>query len=154
MSYSKRQLVLAALGEIGMSSSLFDLSADQIEEALGRLDAMVAEWNGRGVRLGYLIPGDPKGSVLGADSGIPDWAYDAVITNLAIRLAPSYGKAVSLETKATARQGWNTVLARSVAPVEMRLDALPAGAGNKGETFTETPEDEQVKRPEPSADFQ
>ena len=64
-----------------------------------------------------------------------------MITNLGLRLGPSYGKVVSAETKTTARHALNTILGRSAMPAEMQLGALPSGAGAKGsETFL-PPED-------------
>jgi hypothetical protein len=154
MSYTKRELVQAALTEIGLSSYAFDLSTDQLAQAVARLDSMMAEWNGRGVRLGYPIPASPSGSDISADSGIPDSAWEAVITNLALRLGPSYGKAVSAETKTTARQAWNTILARSAMPQEMRLGPLPAGAGNKGDAFLAEMDSGVVEHPDQSVTFQ
>lgn len=142
MSWTKRQYVTAALGELGLASYVFDLQADQIEEAVRRLDSMMAEWNARGIRLGYPLPADPESTDVDADAGTPDSAHEAVITNLAIRLAPSYGKQVAAETKTTARHGLNTLMARAAMPSEMQLPStLPSGAGNKGRTYTQEPED-------------
>ena len=132
MSYTKRQLILGALAEIGLSSYSFDLSADQIEQALGRLDALIASWGARGIRLGYPLPDSPEKSDAYQETGLPDWAWDAVITNLAIRLAPAYGKVVPPETKSSAREAFNSLLARFARPEEIKFDALPAGAGHKG----------------------
>jgi hypothetical protein len=138
MSYTKRELVKAALTEIGLSSYAFDLSTDQLEQAVARLDSMMAEWNGRGLRLGYPIPSSPGSTDIDADSGIPDSAWEGVITNLGLRLGPSYGKAVSAETKITARHALNTLMARAAMPAEMQLGPLPAGAGAKNnEPFLE-----------------
>ena len=142
MSWTKRQYVTAALGELGLASYVFDLQADQIEEAVHRLDSMMAEWNARGIRLGYPLPADPTSTDVDADAGTPDSAHEAVITNLAIRLAPSYGKQVSVDTKTTARHALNTLMARAAFPPEMQLpSSLPAGAGNKGRTYTQEPDD-------------
>lgn len=131
MSYSKNQLVQAALTELTLSSYTFDLTIDQMTQALIRLDSMLSEWNGRGIRLGYPISPDPANIDGTADSNIPDWAYEAVITNLAMRLGPSFGKAPNLVTMATARHSLNTLLARAALPKEMQLNTLPAGAGAK-----------------------
>lgn len=139
MSWTKRQYATSALEELGLASYVFDLAADQIEAAVRRLDSMMAEWNGRGIRLGYPLPSSPTSTDLDADAGSPDSAHDAIVTNLAVRLAPSYGKQVSQQTLATARHGLNTLLARAAQPPEMRLPSMPAGAGNKGVTFTSEP---------------
>lgn len=154
MSYTKRQLVTSALSEIGLSSYAFDLSTDQLNEALVRLDAMMAEWNARGIRLGYPIPGTQGGSSLQDDSGIPDSAWTAVITNLAVQIAPSYGKQLSLQTLTVARQSWNTILALNANPIEIIVNGMASGAGNKGESFIAPQDLEENEKPEQSASFQ
>ncbi len=132
MAYTKRQFVIAALEEIGLASYIFDAQPEQLQSALVRLDAMMANWNGRGVRLAYPLPGSPGASSLDENTTVPDSANEAIITNLAVRLAPSYGKTVSPDTKAIAKDAYNLLLARAAMPPEMQLpDTMPAGAGNK-----------------------
>lgn len=132
MGFTKRQFVYAALEEIGMASYVFDMSPEDLERGLRRLDTMMAEWNGKGIRLGYPIPGSPQDSDLDELSEVPDSANEAIITNLGIRLAPSYGKTVSPDTKFIAKQAYNTVLARATFPPKMQLPtSMPSGAGNK-----------------------
>lgn len=132
MGYSKRQFVAAAFEEIGLASYVFDLQPEQLQSALRRLDAMMADWNGKGIRLGYPLPGSPQDSDLDEPSEVPDSANEAIITNLAIRTAPGYGKVVMPETKAVAKDSYNTLLQRATMPPEQQLPAtMPAGAGNK-----------------------
>lgn len=132
MGYSKRQFVSAAFEEIGLASYAFDLQPQQLESALRRLDAMLASWNSLGIRLGYPLPSSPEFSDIDAESEVPDSANEAIITNLAVKLAPSYGKQVMPETKATARETYNTLISRAVLPMEQQLPGtMPAGAGNK-----------------------
>jgi len=132
MGYSKRQFITEAFEEIGLASYVFDLQPEQLQSALRRLDAMMAEWNGKGVRLGYPLPGSPQDSDLDEPSQVPDSANQAIVTNLAIRIAPSYGKAVMMETKVAAKESYNTVLSRLSVPMEQQLPgSMPAGAGNK-----------------------
>ena len=59
MAYTKRQFVEAALTEIGLASYVFDLQPEQLEYARRRLDAMMADLNGKGLRLSYPIPSSP-----------------------------------------------------------------------------------------------
>lgn len=150
MSYTKRQCVQAALSEIGLATYAFDLSADQIEQALWRLDAMLGEWNARGIRLGYPLPANPNDSDATDDSGIPDSAYEAVITNLALKLAPSYGKTVGGAPMATARASLNTLYALNAKPKEMRIQNIPMGAGHKSvdSPFLPPVDNGIVERPE------
>ena len=132
MSYSKRQYVEAAFAEIGMAGYVFDLQPQDLEQALRRLDAMMAEWNAKGIRLGYPLPGSPQFSDINVQSEVPDSANEAIITNLGMRLAAGYGKAVMPQTMMVAKQAYNTLLARATFPVQQQLPAtMPAGAGTK-----------------------
>jgi hypothetical protein len=132
MGYSKRQFVAAAVEEIGLASYVFDLQPEQLQSAMRRIDAMMADWNGKGIRLGYPLPNSPQDSDLDEPTLVPDWANEAIITNGAVRLAPGYGKVVMPETKAVAKDSYNTLLQRAAMPPEQQLPAtMPAGAGNK-----------------------
>jgi hypothetical protein len=93
---------------------------------------MMADWNAKGIRLGYPLPSSPQDSDLDEQTNVPDSAYEAIICSLGIRLAPSYGKQVMIETKTTAKQGYDILLQRATFPLEKQLPATtPAGAGNK-----------------------
>jgi hypothetical protein len=132
MGYTKQQFISAAFEEIGLASYVFDLQPEQLESALRRLDAMMADWNAKGIRLGYPLPSSPQDSSLSEETLVPDSAYEAIICSLAIRLAPSFGKTVMVETKTTAKQGYDILLQRATFPLEKQLPATtPAGAGNK-----------------------
>lgn len=132
MGYTKRQFISASFEEIGLASYVFDLQPEQLQSALRRLDAMMADWNAKGIRLGYPLPSSPQDSDLDEETLVPDSAYEAIICSLGIRLAPSYGKQVMMETKTTAKQGYDILLQRAAFPLEKQLPAtMPAGSGNK-----------------------
>ena len=133
MGYTKGELVHSALNEIGISDYDFDVAPEQTESALRRLDSMIQEWNARGLKLYYPYSTSAGGSSLDTDTELPGSAIEAVITNLAIRIAPSYGKIVSPDTKATARHALNTLYISSSEPREMQLPSMPKGAGYKSE---------------------
>jgi len=115
-----------------MAEYVFDLQPEQLQSALNRLDAMLAEWNAKGLRLGYSLPSSPQDSDLDEPTFTPDSAWEAIITNLAIRIAPGYGKAVSPDTKVTAKAAYNTLLQRAAFPLEQQLpETMPTGQGNK-----------------------
>lgn len=134
MAYTKRDIVNMAFEEIGLAAYVFDLQPQQLEGALRRLDAMMATWNGKGIRLGYPLPSSPGASDLDQETGVSDAALEAMALNLAVRIAPGYGKTVSPDTKATAKNAYNQIIAQAAKPIEMQLDsmAIPAGAGGKG----------------------
>lgn len=132
MSWSKRQFIAQAFEEIGLADYVFDLSADQLDSARRRLDALMATWNARGIRLGYPIPGSPENGDLDDETNVPDSANEAIYTNLAIRLAPTFGKTISPETRLAANAAYNGLMRIAAMPTEMQMPGtLPLGAGNK-----------------------
>lgn len=132
MGWTKRQFVTQAFEEIGLAAYVFDLTPEQLQSALRRLDAMMAGWNALGIRLGYPIPSNPNGSDLDEDSGVPDSANEAIYTNLALKIAPGFGKTPSTDTKAAAKAGYDLLLSRAAMPAEQQLPgSMPSGAGNK-----------------------
>ena len=159
MAYTKRQFVEAALTEIGLASYVFDIQPEQLEYARRRLDAMMADWNGKGIRLSYPIPASPEQGSLAEETNVPDSANEAVNLNLAVRLAPSYGKQIMPDTRLLAKTAYDTVLQRATAPIELQFpDTLPSGAGNKywrdaDDPFMPTPVDPVETGPEGILEF-
>ena len=155
MGYSKRQLIEEAYGEIGMASYVFDLDVDVLQRALRRLDSMMAEWNGRGIRLGYPLPASPDDSDLDELAQVPDWTNEAVILNLAVRLAPGHGKTVSPQTLAAARRALDTVLGKVAMPPQVQITGLPCGAGAKNldAPFLPAPSDPLTAGPDSELEF-
>lgn len=132
MGWTKRQFVTQAFEEIGLAAYVYDLTPEQLQSALRRLDSMMASWNAKGIRLGYPIPSSPQNSSLNEETNVPDSANEAIYTNLGIRIAPGFGKTVSTDTKATAKTTYDTLLSRAAMPPEQQLPGtMPAGAGNK-----------------------
>ena len=141
MAWTKRQIITQAFEEIGLASYVFDLEPEQLQGALRRLDNMMATWNGRGIRIGYPLPSSIAASTLDQEVNVTDIAFEAITTNLAIRIAPGYGKVVAPDTKMIARRGYMTLLARQAKPVEKVIDrlAIPMGAGSKYWRYNEDP---------------
>lgn len=140
MAWTKRQLVVAAFEEIGVANYEFDLQPEQIQGALRRLDALMAVWNTKGVRVGYALASTPDASSLDQDSGVSDDATQAIYTALALRIAPTIGKQVSPETKIDAHNAYLALIARVASGqlCEMQFpQTLPVGAGNKPWRYNE-----------------
>lgn len=132
MGWTKREYIEQAFEEVGLASYVFDLTPEQLQSALRRLDAMMAEWNAKGLRLGYPLPLSPGDSRLDDQTYVPDLANEAIYTNLGIRIAPSFGKGIMPDTKGIAKMAYNTVLQAFAQPYEQQLPrTMPAGAGNK-----------------------
>lgn len=139
MAWTKRQIVNQAFEEIGFANYNFDLDPEQLQSGLRKLDSMMATWNIRGVRIGYPLASTPSGSDLDQDSFLPDWAIEATYKNLSIRIAPSLGKVLSRETKADAKNAYNTLLMMNTKPKEMQIANLPRGAGSKSWRTSDRP---------------
>lgn len=133
MSWTKREFVVQAFGEIGLAAYVFDLSPEQEQAALRSLDSMMATWNAKGIRVGFPLPSKPSDSNLDDETAVPDAANEAIYQNLAIRIAPGFGKTVSPDTKVSAKAGYIALLEHAEGlPREMQYpNTMPAGAGNK-----------------------
>ena len=128
---TKREIITDAFAEIGLASYVFDLQPEQLETAKRGLDRMMATWGGQGTVTGY-----PQGTAsdLDEETNAPDWALDAMVLNLAVRIAPGFGKTVSPDTKGAAAAALNVLRMRRLTMVPMAMDtmAVPAGAGAYG----------------------
>lgn len=138
--WTKRQLITEAYGELALAGYEVDITPEEQQTALRRMDAMMATWEGNGVRVGYAFPANPDDSDLDQPSGLPDMAHEAVFLTLAIRLAPGNGKQISPDTRKAARQGYLRLLRQAAQPSQQQLPStLPRGAGNKGWTMGRQP---------------
>lgn len=161
MSWTKREVVQNAFEEVGLASYAFDLQPEQMQAGLRRLDNMMATWNSRGLRIGYPLTDSPAGSDLDQDTNVTDEAIEAIVSNLALRLAPILGKTVSPDTKATARSAYMALLSRRSTIPERLIDvnAVPAGAGTKywrvnGDPFLQREDRGLTVGPDATLDFE
>ena len=77
MSFTKRQIVEAAYGEIALASYTFDLSADEIQSGIARIESMLRGWLNKGIDTGYVLPTTPAVSDPDDDSAMLDM-YDGI----------------------------------------------------------------------------
>lgn len=156
MSWTKGEIIQDAFTEMGIASFSFDTGPEEQSSALRRLDAMMGEWNSRGLRLSYPLPNTADGSSLDEDSNLPDYALRAVIINLAIELAPGYGKTLSNQTLTNARKALTILYSRSAQPAEQQFNQMPKGAGYKHTEWrwTRYPSDKLVAGNDSELDFE
>jgi len=132
MSWTKKQIIEQAFEEIGLASYIFDLTPDQLQSALRRLDLLVGSWLAKNIRISYPLPTSPQDSNIDQEIDVPIQFNEALVLNLAVRLAPSYGKALTPETKANAKLMYDQLLVEAAAPIEQQyVKTLPLGAGYK-----------------------
>ena len=141
MPWTKRQFINQAFSEIGLGAYAFDLEPEQLQSALRQLDGMMAQWYGKGIRIGYPLPESPDTSDLDTNTGVSDVANEPIYTNLATRLAPGFGKAVMAETKDSARRGYRALSAAFAQRPQMQPNpyVTPAGAGHRTYHGTNNP---------------
>lgn len=134
MITTKRQIITEAFTELGLASYVHNLEPAELQGAKRRLDVMMAEWIKAGIVFDpvYPQPTDFGGGDIDDDTNAPDDAIEPMFLNLAIRLAPSYGKgALSIDTKIAARQGYSKLLGQFVGGEELALTQTIRGAGAK-----------------------
>jgi hypothetical protein len=135
----KGDIIDSAFEECGRAGFVFDTQPEEKTTALRRLNALMYELrDSKGIDLGYdfPLPGTlGSGSEL---SGIPWSVLDAVVTMLALRIAPAMGKTLSPESKAAFAR--STALLQSVyasIPTMELAGKTPLGQGNRwGTTFS------------------
>ena len=139
MSWKKDEIVKYALEEIGIPQN--EVQAQEIESGISRLNILLAGWNVDGIRLGAPLSSSPDVLDTNQDTELPDWAVRAAITNLALELAPSYGRQISPTTIVAAKKAKKILRNQAGYPVPDQVfnSHLPLGAGNatsgQGRTF-------------------
>lgn len=127
----KRQIADDAFAEIGIASYAFDVTAGEIVIAMRRLDGLAAQWYPQGIAAGYSFPAAGEFSDPDQDAGIPDSAYTMYYTNLALRLAPTYGKTISAQTLLMAKSSIEDYrLGVTSIPERCFPSTMPVGKGS------------------------
>lgn len=129
MGWTNQRLIDAAFAEIALANWDWDITPEERQYALDRLQGMMGTWSGQGVTLPYAFGGD-----LDADSNLPLQANEATYLNLAIRVAAGKGKSLAQSTKTTAKQAYDSMLvwiAHQQVQAQQFRSGTPSGAGNR-----------------------
>lgn len=111
---TKIKLIDRAYSKLVISGITVDPTADDVVLAVEELECMAQEWQGRNICLSFNFEDCPKCS---SESGVPKRYENAVITNLALRLAPDFGKAVDDQLYRQARQSLDYVSGASMREI-------------------------------------
>lgn len=128
----KRDLIQVAFEICGQAGYEFELTPEEYESALRRLNGLMYEWQGRGITTGFAFPiinslGSPEES-----SGLAWEDQEAVGQTLARRMAPSIGKNLGAEAKAEYKGTMDAFFARHTSLVSMEMGRqTPRGQGNR-----------------------
>ncbi len=127
MSITALDIINRSLSKIGVKSAGITLTDDEISDSISELNDMMTELDASGIKLGYTIISSSTDEIT-----TPDWTWGAIRSNLAIRLAPEYGAAISQALVTQAIDGYNTILQRTVTIERVQFPTtLPIGAGNE-----------------------
>lgn len=133
MATTAAQLIKQSLQEILVQASESPLEADEYRDCIFVLNSFMADLEANGVDLDYT----PIDS-LSDEITVPAGAIMGLVSNLAILVAPQFGKSVSLELVKKAKKGMATIyrLGQTVAITEYP-DTLPRGSGNTADGLWE-----------------
>jgi len=140
---TKGDIVLAALRKLGVASNatLTDVEPQSLEDGVNDLEMMMAEWSGltcSGIDVGYIFSATDTAPDAGDAHGLSNNALNAVIFNLACRIAPDYGMEASAKIITTARYGKEQLVKLSAASKAKSMwskngypNRMPVGSGNR-----------------------
>jgi len=129
---TKRQIVDMAYEECALAGYEFDVTPEELQSALRRLDGLMAEWKVQGIDIGYNAPAAFGGGDLSDWSGVPDWAANVSAMYLALRIAPRMNKSMGAAASRALASGMVALRAKTqVVPTMALRPYTPYGAGNK-----------------------
>jgi len=130
-AFTKRQLVEQAFSECALNGWEYDITADEKDTALTRLDTLMWELLGRGYDLGYNFPGVIGGGDLDDAAGIPPQAFNACSIMLATRLCPTMGKTQAAESRRAMTEAMRAIVGYQTLGTMQLSRGTPIGSGNK-----------------------
>lgn len=131
MAVRKSDLVRDALTKLAIIDYDYDIDPAEFRTGLIAMEVMMASWDARGIKCGYIIAPTPEMAKAEDDAGIPDIARRAIAYSLAIDIAPTYGKAITQEVAAGASSGMTDLLAAiQYLPTVQYPRNMPRGSGN------------------------
>lgn len=130
MTTTVQDVIDDALKEINVIAETATASSEQGKFVLRRLNQMMALWAAtKDLDLGWYDQPDTN-----ANMPTPEWSDLAIITGLAITIAPKYGASISQELAMVADSAIGGVQSKLIVEKKTRVDQshLPVGAGHYG----------------------
>ena len=124
-------IITGALKLLEVNTAESAITAAEAEDGLTALNDMMNEWNIDGINVGYETLEDTE-DVLYVDLG----SIGAMKANLAVYIAPEYGRIVTPQLQMRADKSKKSLRASiPLNPAEFP-DSLPVGSGNEGNHYT------------------
>ena len=103
MSYTKRTIIEQAHAEIGLGSYAYDAQPEDLQDALLRLNALMAQWSGDSAQVGWPSVNSELVDELDSDSQLPPMLLGAL--SVRSRLISRQGLAKSLPAIQRSQRG-------------------------------------------------
>lgn len=127
MAETASTVIRDALQEILVQASEQPISASEGQDAMRLLNRMMAAWESNGIDLSYTAVDSLNDAIT-----VVDGALDAIVLNLAIKLAPQYDRPISQGLFLNAKNAMDAVRKIAVVIPDTALPAtLPYGSGNE-----------------------
>ena len=124
------EVVSGALQLLEVKTAEAAITPVEAEDGLVSLNDMMNEWNVDGINVGYETLSSIEDQ-LNVDLG----AIGAIKSNLAVYIAPEYGRAVSPTLDTRARRSKKSLRASIKLNPSEFPDTLPIGSGNENNNF-------------------
>lgn len=125
------EVVNDAFEEISVKVAEQALQSDELQSGIRRCNDLLTSWDDIGYIVGYnpVFNGDD-------DLGIDASTVRAVKANLAVKLAPSFQKPVTLDLRLEANESLDLLINANIFIGKVEFpDTLPLGSGNQGCDF-------------------
>jgi len=136
------EIINDAYDLLEIKNSEVDLTSSEINLGIRKLNRMMTAWAQQSIHLGFTKINNSTDKITS-----PDWAEEAMVYHLALRLAPSFGIQVTPALIAVANDSYKWLIENTITLNETSFpDNLPVGAGNNINTSSNfyTNNDEDV----------
>ena len=144
MAESAESIIRSALQELLVQAAEQPIQPNEMSDGIKYLNRMMAAWEVQGYALGFTKIASSSDLVT-----VPDGAVEAVVLNLAIKLAPQYDVMPNPALVQNARDAMLSVRLLTVAVGEANFPStLPIGSGNQspgwGDSYYYDEDDESL----------
>lgn len=131
---TKGDIVRQAFQHLRISGLTNKARNEDTQLALQTLESMLLAWTNKGLNLSWnkspdFVDPDPQ-----EDSGISDADYEAIYVNLAVKLAPAFGKPPT-QLDSFARELYAGLFS-TVLPTQQNNEYMPLGSGSRRGAYT------------------
>ncbi len=135
MGLTKRECAEGALNVLALANSQIDIEEKDFATVIFFMEGMIAGWMVQGIDFGYNLSDTPDISDADQDSNIPTIAQTAVFYNLALLIAPMWGKTIPGTFPKIAKETFESIRLlyldiESAVLVRPRTQILGAGSRN------------------------